>query len=146
MTPTRKRRLKAVLLILAGLSVAAAIATWSLQQNLLYFQSPSQLSASPMPEGRDFRLGGLVKANSVARDGETLAVRFVVTDGPAEVPVRFEGILPDLFREGKGVIAIGALDSAGTFQAHDVLAKHDENYMPPEVADALREAGHPVND
>jgi cytochrome c-type biogenesis protein CcmE len=146
MTPTRKRRLKAVLLILAGLSVAAAIATWSLQQNLLYFQSPSQLSASPMPEGRDFRLGGLVKAGSVARDGETLAVRFVVTDGPAEVSVRFEGILPDLFREGKGVIAIGALDSAGTFQAHDVLAKHDENYMPPEVAEALREAGHPVND
>lgn len=146
MTPTRKRRLVAVLLILVVLGAAGAIAVWSLQQNLLYFQSPSQVAQQEMPAGRDFRLGGLVKAGSLARDTDSLAVGFVVTDGRAEIPVRFDGILPDLFREGKGVIAIGALDHAGTFQAHDVLAKHDENYMPPEVADALREAGHPMND
>lgn len=145
MTPTRKRRLVTVLLILGVLAVAAAVAAWSLQQNLLYFQSPSQVAGQTMPPGRDFRLGGLVKAGSVARNSDSLSVRFLVTDGKAEIPVEFEGILPDLFREGKGVIAIGALDEAGMFHAHDVLAKHDENYMPPEVAEALAEAGHPVD-
>ena len=146
MTPTRKRRMIFVLLILAVLAAAATISVWSLQQNLLYFQSPSQLETQAMPAGRSFRLGGLVKAGSVNRNQEGLAVNFLVTDGKAEVPVRFEGILPDLFREGKGVITIGALDESGTFQADDVLAKHDENYMPPEVAEALSEAGHPVNE
>ena len=146
MTPTRKRRMMFVLLILAVLAAAAAISVWSLQQNLLYFQSPSQLETQAMPAGRSFRLGGLVKAGSVNRNQEGLAVNFLVTDGKAEVPVRFEGILPDLFREGKGVITIGALDESGTFQADDVLAKHDENYMPPEVAEALSEAGHPVDE
>lgn len=145
MTPTRKRRLVAVLLILGVLAVAAAVAAWSLQQNLLYFQSPSQVAKQSMPAGRDFRLGGLVKVDSVVRDTDGLSVQFLVADGKAEIPVQFEGILPDLFREGKGVIAIGALDEAGTFHAHDVLAKHDENYMPPEVAEALAEAGHPVD-
>jgi cytochrome c-type biogenesis protein CcmE len=143
MTPTRKRRLMAVLVILVVLAVAAVISVWSLQQNLLYFQSPSQVMAQAFPAGRDFRLGGLVKAGSVSRGGDGLVVSFMVTDGKAEIPVEFEGILPDLFQEGKGVIAIGALSDAGTFHAHDVLAKHDENYMPPEVAEALREAGHP---
>ena len=146
MTPTRKRRMIFVLLILTVLGAAAAISVWSLQQNLLYFQSPSQLETQAMPAGRSFRLGGLVTAGSMSRDEEGLAVNFRVTDGKAEIAVRFEGILPDLFREGKGVIAIGALDDSGTFQADDVLAKHDENYMPPEVAEALSEAGHPVND
>lgn len=145
MTPTRKRRLIAVMLILGGIAVAAAIAAWSLQQNLLYFQSPSQVAEQAMPAGRNFRLGGLVKPGSLGRDSDTLLVRFVVTDGPAELTVRYEGILPDLFREGKGVIAIGALDESGVFEAHEVLAKHDENYMPPEVADALEAAGHPGN-
>ena len=146
MTPTRRKRLFAVLAIIAALAIAAVIAVWSLEQNLLYFQSPSQVAEQAMPPGRSFRLGGLVKPGSVARGGEGLEVQFVVTDGKAEVPVRFDGILPDLFREGKGVIAIGAMDNSGDFLAHDVLAKHDENYMPPEVADALREAGHPVED
>ena len=145
MTPTRKRRLMGVSLILLGLAAAAAIAAWSLQQNLLYFQSPSQVAETGMPAGRDFRLGGLVTAGSVMRGEDSLAVRFAVTDGKAEIPVRFDGILPDLFREGKGVIAIGALDESGVFQANEVLAKHDENYMPPEVAEALAEAGHPVD-
>jgi len=133
-------------MIVTVIAAAAAVAIWSMQQNLLYFQSPSQLAEQAMPTGRNFRLGGLVKVDSVSRDEQSLEVSFMVTDGKAEVPVRFEGILPDLFREGKGVIAIGAMDESGAFAADDVLAKHDENYMPPEVADALAEAGHPVKD
>ena len=142
MTPTRKRRLIALLLILAGVGVASAIAFYSLQQNLLYFQSPSDLAMQPIPPGRQFRLGGLVKPGSVSRAGDGLATRFVVTDGPKEVTVEYVGILPDLFREGQGVIARGALSESGLFSATEVLAKHDENYMPPEVAEALEQSGH----
>jgi len=144
MTPTRKRRLIAVSLILAGVAIASVIAFYSLQQNLLYFQSPSEVAAQAMPAGRQFRLGGLVKTGSVQREQGDLGLHFVVTDGLEEIPVHFVGILPDLFREGKGVIARGAFDDAGEFQASEVLAKHDENYMPPEVADALEKAGHPA--
>ena len=142
MTPTRKRRLIAVLLILAGVGTAAAITVNSLQQNMLYFQSPSDLAMQPIPPGRQFRLGGLVKPGTVTRPGDGLATRFVVTDGPKEITVEYVGILPDLFREGQGVIARGALDDSGLFAATEVLAKHDENYMPPEVADALEKSGH----
>lgn len=142
MTPTRKRRLIALLLILAGVGVASTVAFYSLQENLLYFQSPSDLAMQPIPPGRQFRLGGLVKPGSVSREQDGLATRFVVTDGPKEVTVEFVGILPDLFREGQGVIARGSLDQAGLFAASEVLAKHDENYMPPEVAEALEESGH----
>jgi cytochrome c-type biogenesis protein CcmE len=145
-TPTRKRRLIAVLLILAGVGVASAIAFYSLQQNMLYFQSPSELAVQAIPPGRQFRLGGLVKPGSVTREGDGLATRFVVTDGPEEVVVEYVGILPDLFREGQGVIARGSLDSSGMFAASEVLAKHDENYMPPEVAEALEESGHLMKD
>jgi len=145
MTPTRKRRLIAVSLILAGVAAASVVAFYSLQQNLLYFQSPSEIAAQSMPAGRQFRLGGLVKVGSVQRDEGSLELRFVVTDGLEEIPVQFEGILPDLFREGKGVIARGAFNDAGQFQASEVLAKHDENYMPPEVAEALEKAGHPMS-
>jgi cytochrome c-type biogenesis protein CcmE len=141
-TPTRKRRLIAVLLILAGVSIAATIAFYSLQQNLLYFQSPSDLAQQPIPPGRQFRLGGLVKPGTVNRVEDSLATRFVVTDGPQEVTVEYVGILPDLFREGQGVIARGTLGENGVFAASEVLAKHDENYMPPEVADALEASGH----
>jgi cytochrome c-type biogenesis protein CcmE len=129
-------------LILAGVGVASAVAFYSLQQNLLYFQSPSDLAMQPIPPGRQFRLGGLVKPGSVSRVGDGLATRFVVTDGPKEVIVEYVGILPDLFREGQGVIARGALNDAGLFAATEVLAKHDENYMPPEVAEALEQSGH----
>ena len=146
MTPTRKRRLIAVLLILAGVSVASTIAFYSLQENLLYFQSPSELALQPMPPGRQFRLGGLVKPGTVARQGEGLTTRFVVTDGPKDVVVEYIGTLPDLFREGQGVIARGSLDESGMFAATEVLAKHDENYMPPEVADALEASGHVLKD
>ena len=142
MTPTRKRRLIAVLLILAGVGVASTVAFYSLQENLLYFQSPSDLAMQPIPPGRQFRLGGLVKPGSVTRAQDGLGTRFVVTDGPKEVEVEYVGILPDLFREGQGVIARGALDGNGLFEASEVLAKHDENYMPPEVAEALEESGH----
>jgi len=142
LTPTRKRRLIAVLLILAGVGTAAAITINSLQQNMLYFQSPSDLALQPIPPGRQFRLGGLVKPGTVTRPGDGLATRFVVTDGPEEITVEYVGILPDLFREGQGVIARGALDGSGLFAATEVLAKHDENYMPPEVADALEKSGH----
>jgi cytochrome c-type biogenesis protein CcmE len=143
MTPTRKRRLIAVLLILTGVGVAGAITFYSLQQNMLYFQSPSELAQLSMPAGRQFRLGGLVKNGSLERADDGLAVEFIVTDGPQEIRVQYVGILPDLFREGQGVIARGALNEAGLFQASEVLAKHDENYMPPEVADALKKSGHP---
>ncbi len=142
MTPTRKRRLIAVLLILAGVGTASTIAFYSLQENLLYFQSPSELALQPIPPGRQFRLGGLVKPGTVSREGDGLVTRFVVTDGPEEIVVEYVGTLPDLFREGQGVIARGSLDSAGLFAATEVLAKHDENYMPPEVADALEKSGH----
>jgi cytochrome c-type biogenesis protein CcmE len=143
MTPTRKRRLIAVLLILAGISVASGIAFWSLQQNLLYFQSPSEVAELGMPAGRQFRLGGLVETGSTQRHESGLSVHFTVTDGLKSIPVSYEGILPDLFREGQGVIARGELSADGSFHASEVLAKHDENYMPPEVADALEKAGHP---
>jgi cytochrome c-type biogenesis protein CcmE len=141
-TPTRKRRLVALLLILAGVGVASTVAFYSLQENMLYFQSPSDLAAQPMPAGRQFRLGGLVKPGTVTRAQDGLATRFVVTDGPREIIVEYVGILPDLFREGQGVIARGSLDGNGLFEATEVLAKHDENYMPPEVADALEASGH----
>ena len=144
MTPTRKRRLIAVLLILAGVSIASTIAFYSLQENLLYFQSPSEVAEQAMPTGRQFRLGGLVKPGTVVRTGDGLTTQFVITDGPAELEVQYVGILPDLFREGQGVIARGALNEQGTFDATEVLAKHDENYMPPEVADALEKTGHTV--
>jgi cytochrome c-type biogenesis protein CcmE len=143
MTPTRKRRLIAILLILAGVGAAGAVTFYSLQQNMLYFQSPSELAQLSMPAGRQFRLGGLVKKGSLERANDGLAVEFIVTDGPQEIRVQYVGILPDLFREGQGVIARGALNEAGLFQASEVLAKHDENYMPPEVADALKKSGHP---
>ena len=144
MTPSRKRRLVAILLILAGVGMASVVTVYSLQQNLLYFQSPSEIADLAMPPGRQFRLGGLVKPDSTQRESDGLAVRFTVTDGLAEVPVRYVGILPDLFREGQGVIARGTLSDSGLFEANEVLAKHDENYMPPEVADALEKAGHPM--
>ena len=144
MTPTRKRRLIAIVLILAGVGVASTIAFYSLQQNLLYFQSPSEIAEVAMPPGRQFRLGGLVKPGSLDRAPDGLSVHFVVTDGPAEIVVQYVGTLPDLFREGQGVIARGALNEEGKFMATEVLAKHDENYMPPEVADALEKTGHTV--
>ena len=142
MTPTRKRRLIGVLVIVIGVGAAAVVAMQALNENMLYFWSPSDVKEQAMTPGNRIRLGGLVAAGTVTRASDSLAVSFIVTDGAASVEVRFDGILPDLFREGQGVIAIGELAPEGHFVAHEVLAKHDENYMPPEVADALEKAGH----
>jgi len=143
MTPTRKRRLNIALFILIGVGSATSLLLYALNDNLLYFQSPSDIAGTTIPEGKRFRLGGLVQPGSVNRDPDSLAVSFIVTDGKEDITVNFEGILPDLFREGQGIIANGTLLSSGQFTAHEVLAKHDENYMSPEVADALERAGHP---
>jgi cytochrome c-type biogenesis protein CcmE len=143
MHPTRKRRLIAVLVIIVGVGAAAAVTTWSLRQNMLFFVSPADAMSQDIPAERQMRLGGLVETGSVQRSEDGLGVSFTVTDGKASIPVQYDGILPDLFREGQGVIARGHFDTERRFVANEVLAKHDENYMPPEVAEALREAGHP---
>lgn len=138
MTPRRKRLL-AVLAILAGVGVATALAMLAFRDNLLYFYNPTQVLAGDAPDGRKFRIGGMVTAGSVQRTPGSLEVRFIVTDYRNSIPVRYEGLLPDLFREGQGVVAHGRLVEPGVFVADEVLAKHDENYMPPEVAESLHE-------
>jgi len=130
---------------LAGLGIAAALVLNAFQSNLVFFLTPSQVAANEAPRDRNFRIGGLVEAGSVARDRDGLTVRFRVTDTAKTIPVTYTGILPDLFREGKGVVAQGRIGSDGVFQAKEVLAKHDENYMPPEAAEALKKAGHPMD-
>ena len=136
MTPRRKRLL-AVVAVLAGVGAATALAMLAFEDNLLYFYNPSQVLAGDAPSGRTFRIGGMVTEGSMKRTEGTLEVRFVVTDYQHSIPVRYEGLLPDLFREGQGVIAHGKLAASGEFVADEVLAKHDENYMPPEVAESL---------
>jgi cytochrome c-type biogenesis protein CcmE len=126
---------------LAGLGVAATLVLNAFQSNLVFFFTPTQVAANEAPQGRNFRVGGLVEEGSVVRDKDGLTVRFRVTDTAHGIPVVFTGILPDLFKEGKGVVAQGKLGSDGTFQAREVLAKHDENYMPPEAAHAVAKAG-----
>jgi cytochrome c-type biogenesis protein CcmE len=136
MTPRRKRLL-AVVAILVGVGAAAALAMLAFEDNLLYFYNPTQVLAGDAPDGRTFRIGGMVTQGSFARTEGTLEVRFVVTDYRHSIPVRYEGLLPDLFKEGQGVIAHGRMTETGEFVADEVLAKHDENYMPPEVAESL---------
>ena len=136
MTPRRKR-LFAVLAIVAGVGAATALAMLAFQDNLLYFYNPTQIVAGEAPSGRTFRIGGLVTQGSLQKTEGTLKIRFMVTDYKESIPVNYEGLLPDLFREGQGVIAHGRLADNGEFVADEVLAKHDENYMPPEVADSL---------
>jgi len=133
----RHKRLALAAGVLGALGVAVALVLNAFQSNLVFFYSPSQVATQEAPVGRTFRLGGLVQQGSVKRDG--VNVSFVVTDTVKAVPVRYQGILPDLFKEGKGVVAQGQLQG-GEFVAKEVLAKHDENYMPPEAADALKKA------
>lgn len=140
MHPIRKKRLTIVLFLLAGLSVAVALTTYALRQNINLFYDPSQISAGEAPVDVRIRAGGMVEEGSVVRDTESLKVAFRVTDYSASVPVEYVGILPDLFAEGQGIVAMGRLDNKGRFIADQVLAKHDENYMPPEVSDALEKA------
>lgn len=136
----KKRRLYILGLALAGLGTASALVLTAFQDNLLFFYSPSDLAERTLRPDQTFRLGGLVLDGSIGREADGVTMTFVVTDLAAEVPVAYRGILPDLFREGQGVVAEGKLDGAGVFRADNVLAKHDENYMPPEVAEALRTA------
>ena len=135
----RHKKLALVGGLLAAVGVAVALVLNAFQSNLVFFFSPSQVAAHEAPTGRTFRVGGLVEPGSLKVDGTK--VQFVITDTAQTVPVRFEGILPDLFKEGKGVVAQGQLHD-GVFVAREVLAKHDENYMPPEAADALKRAQH----
>ena len=140
MNVRKRRRLAFVLALLAGGIGAAALVVAALKDNVLYFYSPSDVYARHVAPGVAFRIGGLVAKHSFHKVQGTY-IRFVVTDGHAEVPVEFEGVLPALFREGQGVVAMGSLAPSGTFEASQVLAKHDEKYMPPEVVDALKRSG-----
>jgi cytochrome c-type biogenesis protein CcmE len=140
MTPKQRRRLAFALALVVAGAGGAALVLGALKDNVLYFYSPSDLATKHVGEGVAFRIGGLVAKGSVVR-GPAADVRFVVTDGRANVPVEFRGVLPDLFREGQGVVALGALGPGGVFNATEVLAKHDERYMPPEVVDALKRSG-----
>lgn len=139
MSPKKRRRLYfAIALVCAGVA-GAALVVRALQDNVLYFYSPSDITVKHVPQDVAFRIGGLVEKGSVSH-GPGADVRFVVTDGRTRVPVQYSGSLPDLFREGQGVVATGELNR-GVFRASEVLAKHDERYMPPEVVDALKRAG-----
>ncbi len=137
---SRHKKLLVILLGLTGLGIAAALILNAFQSNLVFFYSPSEVAAGKAPSDRAFRIGGLVEAGSVKRDPDGLTVRFVVTDTAKSMPVVYKGILPDLFKEGKGVVAEGKLGGDGVFSSTQVLAKHDENYMPPEAAQALEQA------
>lgn len=148
MNPKRRNRLLIIALLVAGVGTAVALALVALQENVNLFYSPTQVARGEVPQGHTFRVGGLVREGSVRRAGQGLAVSFDVTDGPHSVTVEYTGILPDLFREGQGIVAQGRLLPDGRFSADQVLAKHDENYMPPEVAAALIKAeqdGAPAN-
>jgi cytochrome c-type biogenesis protein CcmE len=136
----RTRRLGWILGGLAVLGVAAALILNAFQSNLVFFFTPTQVAAREAPQGRPFRVGGLVEAGSLKRESNSLTVRFRVTDTRETIPVSYTGLLPDLFKEGKGVVAQGTLGPDGVFRASEVLAKHDENYMPPAAADAVKQA------
>ncbi len=136
----RHRRFAWIGLGVVVLGVAAALVLNAFQSNLVFFFTPTQVVANEAPKGRPFRIGGLVEAGSLKRSSDSLTVTFNVTDTAKTIPVSYTGLLPDLFKEGKGVVAQGALQPDGTFKATEVLAKHDENYMPPEAKAALEQA------
>jgi len=137
----RKKRIIMVCAILVGISISAILILTAFEKNLMYFYSPTEIINGDAPKTRSFRIGGLVVTDSVIRNSDDLKVSFILTDTINEVKVIYEGILPDLFREGQGIVANGKLQSDNIFIAEQVLAKHDENYMPPEVAEALEAAG-----
>ena len=140
MTPARKRRLTLVAVLVLGIGTATLLALSAFQKNLLFFYSPTQVVNGEAGSERAFRLGGMVVDGSLVRETDSLTVRFEITDTAAAVPVLYTGILPDLFREGQGVVTMGRLSDDGTFVADEVLAKHDETYMPPEAGEALKAA------
>ena len=141
MHPLRRQRLAIVIFIVVGASLAAGLVFWALSDNMNFFYSPAQIAAGDAPSGKTIRVGGLVIPGSLKRSESGLDVEFSVTDNKSTLGVRYTGILPDLFAEGQGIVALGKLDEAGQFRADQVLAKHDENYMPPEVHDALKQGG-----
>ena len=143
MNKVRKQRLMVILGVLAGLGVAVALTLTALKDNINLFYTPQQVENGEAPVGRKMRVGGLVVEDTVRRDPDSLEVTFDITDGKGRFTVHYVGILPDLFREGQGIVANGTLISREKFEAEEVLAKHDETYMPPEVQDALEKAGHP---
>jgi len=136
----RHKRLVLLAAALAALALATALVLQAFRKNLVFFFTPSQVAAGEAPQQRAFRIGGLVEAGSLARGADGLTVSFVVTDTAQRLPVRYRGALPDLFKEGKGVVAQGRIGADRVFQAEEVLAKHDENYMPPDAAYALKKA------
>ncbi len=141
MNPLRKKRLLIILAILAGVAIAVALALSALQQNINLFYTPTQIANGEAPQDTRIRAGGMVAKESLKRTGDSLDVEFVVTDFAKNVTIRYRGILPDLFREGQGIVALGKLNADGVLIADEVLAKHDENYMPPEVTKALKDSG-----
>ena len=145
MTP-RRQRMVLIGLMATGVAVSAGLALRAFQENLLFFFSPTQVAEGEAPDNRVFRLGGMVVEDSIEREPGSLTVEFVVTDYVHSMPVRYTGVLPDLFGENQGVVARGQLDDQGGFQAEEILAKHDENYMPPEVAEALARAEEAENE
>jgi cytochrome c-type biogenesis protein CcmE len=135
----RHKRFAMIAVGIAALAIAATLVMNAFQKNLVFFFTPSQVAANEAPQGRSFRIGGMVVPGSVKREPDGVTVKFVVTDTAKDIPVYYRGALPDLFREGKGVVTQGRLGPDGVFQASEVLAKHDENYMPPEAAAALKQ-------
>ncbi len=144
MHPVRKQRLLLVLFVVVFSSAAIGLTVYALRGNINLFFPPVEVAAGNAPVGQPIRVGGMVVDGSVQRSSDSLEVRFEVTDYQASVPVVYTGILPDLFDEGQGAVAAGKLDDQGVLQATEVLAKHDENYMPPEVAEALEASGHKI--
>jgi cytochrome c-type biogenesis protein CcmE len=140
MHPKRKKRLYLIALMVTGVGIGIALALNAFNDNLMFFYSPAEVVAGQAPSGHPIRVGGLVTEGSVQRQQDGLTVHFDITDNAETVTIQYTGILPDLFREGQGIVARGKLDVDGIFVADEVLAKHDENYMPPEVADALQTA------
>ena len=141
MNPQRKKRLALILALVAGVTVAVGLALSALQQNINLFYTPTQIANGEAPIGARIRAGGMVEQGSLQRSGDSLDVRFVVTDFQQKVTITYRGILPDLFREGQGIVALGKLNEAGVVVADEVLAKHDEKYMPPGVTKALKDSG-----
>jgi cytochrome c-type biogenesis protein CcmE len=144
MLTLRAKRFVWVAVGVATIAVAVALVLRAFNSNLVFFFTPTEVSQNKAPKDRTFRIGGLVTEGSVQRKPDGLTVAFTVTDTMQSIPVRYTGILPDLFKEGKGVVAQGKIGGDGVFTASEVLAKHDENYMPPEAAEALNSAGHPI--
>ena len=147
MRAKRKQRLIFIVILLIGFSSAAALGLYAMRQNMMLFHTPSEISKGGVPKDKLFRIGGLVVEGSVLKGNDGLTTDFDLTDTTDTVKVTYTGLLPDLFREGQGIVAQGKLNEEGVFVAQEVLAKHDENYMPPEVAAALKESGasHPEN-